>query len=250
VTSPSRPWVRAEGLGAAAPRRLLVTALAVVDGVLLASWIPHYLTWPWWPDLDAFAVLAQAWEVGLLPYRDMAAFNFPGQIYLMWALGKVFGWGRTAPFYALDAGLVVTLGLALVMWSRRRFSTVLPGLVGSTAFLGYRFWALARESHAISMAVDETLFPALALAVRADDEKKSTSLKSERNSGTVSPLAYGLDRLSVPVFDRRSNPGNRCGARKGKQLFENLVLGRLGGEGPPVKHQPHERAVGVADVPT
>jgi hypothetical protein len=35
------------------------------------------------------------------------------------------------------------------------------------------------------------------------------------------------------VFDEhwcRSKPGNRCGARKGKQLFENLVLGRLGGE--------------------
>jgi hypothetical protein len=59
--------------------------------------------------------------------------------------------------------------------------------------------------------------------------KKTPSLKSELNSGTVSSLAYGLDRLSVPVFDRRSNPGNRCGARKGKRFFENsglVVAGR------------------------
>src|SRR5262249_28932931 len=113
----------------------LAPALAVTVGLLLASWIPDYLTWPWWADLDAFAVLAQAWDTGLLPYRDIAAFNFPGQIYAMWTLGKLFGWGRTAPFYALDAGLVVTFGVALTAWSLRRFDTVLPGLLGYTGFL-------------------------------------------------------------------------------------------------------------------
>src|SRR5262249_14802844 len=91
---------------------------------------------PWWADPDAFAVLAQAWEDGRRPYRDLEAFNFPGPIYLMWVLGRVFGWGRTVPFYAVDAGLVVILGLALIVWSRRRFATFLPGLVGYTAFLG------------------------------------------------------------------------------------------------------------------
>ena len=35
--------------------------------------------------------------------RDILAYNFPGQIYHFWALGKVFGWGRTVPLYAVKA---------------------------------------------------------------------------------------------------------------------------------------------------
>jgi hypothetical protein len=114
-----------------------VIVLLLLDILLLATWVPHYLTWPWWPDTDAFAVLAQSWQAGILPYRDIAAFNFPGQTYVMWLFGSLFGWGRTSPFYALDATLVVTLGLALILWSRRCFGSILPGLVGYTAFLGY-----------------------------------------------------------------------------------------------------------------
>lgn len=61
----------------------------------LATWLPHYLLWPWSRDADTFATLAQSWDAGIRPYRDIRGYNFPGAIYLSWLLGKSFGWGRT-----------------------------------------------------------------------------------------------------------------------------------------------------------
>jgi hypothetical protein len=104
---------------------------------LLFAWVPHYVTWPWCRDVDTFSTLALGWDLGTLPYRDILVFNFPGHIYLHWVLGKVFGWGRTVPFYALDAAGVVTLGIALAAWSRRMFGSVLAGLVSYVVFLSF-----------------------------------------------------------------------------------------------------------------
>ena len=114
----------------------LAMAVGLVCLGFLTAWVPHYLTWPWSRDEDTFAVLALSWDRGILPYRDIRAYNFPGETYLFWGLGKVFGWGRTIPFYALDASCVVLLGGALVAWSRRKLDGALPGLVGYLAFLG------------------------------------------------------------------------------------------------------------------
>ena len=115
--------------------------LAKVVGLVcigfLIAWAPHYLTWPWSGDEDTYALLALSWDRGILPYRDIRTFNVPGEIYLFWGLGKVFGWGRTVPFYALDASCVVLLGVVVVAWSRRKLDGALPGLVGYLAFLGY-----------------------------------------------------------------------------------------------------------------
>lgn len=112
-------------------------AIALLCVAQLATWIPHYLTWPWFADHDVFATLAQGWDAGLMPYRDLAGNNFPGTVYLFWVLGRAFGWGRTVPFYAVDAGLVCSLGVAMILWSRRRFARILPGLVGYATFLSY-----------------------------------------------------------------------------------------------------------------
>jgi hypothetical protein len=84
-----------------------------------------------------FATVAHSWDVGRPPYRDSWCNNFPGTIYLFWLLGKVFGWGDALPLYATDASLVVGLGVALLVWSRRLFASVLPGLVGYLTFLSY-----------------------------------------------------------------------------------------------------------------
>jgi hypothetical protein len=111
--------------------------MAALCALLLAGWLPHYLTWPWWPDLDAFAAIAQGWDAGIRPYRDVSLFNFPGQIEILWLLGKAFGWGRTWPIYALDATLLVTLGAALTAWSRRSFGRSSPGLIGFLGFVYY-----------------------------------------------------------------------------------------------------------------
>ncbi len=115
---------------------VLTVLVAMLALGLLATWLPHYLTWPWWPDVDTYAAISLGWEHGVLPYRDVVIFNFPGQIYLHWLVGKVFGWGHTAPIYAVDAGLLVGLGILLAGWSRRRFGRRLPGLVGFLAILG------------------------------------------------------------------------------------------------------------------
>jgi hypothetical protein len=115
----------------------LPLALAATALVLLAGWVPHYLTWPWWADTDQFAISALSWEAGIRPYRDLTDFDFPGPIYVLWVLGKVFGWGKTAPYYAFDAALVVLLGIVLANWSRRLFGQFLPGLVGYLLVLAY-----------------------------------------------------------------------------------------------------------------
>ena len=115
----------------------LTVALMLLCGFQLGTWIPHYLTWPWFADHDVFATLALGWEHGQLPYRDLAGNNFPGSIYLFWIVGKLFGWGRTVPFLALDASFVLIFGATLLAWSRRRFGRTLPGVVGFAVFLTY-----------------------------------------------------------------------------------------------------------------
>jgi hypothetical protein len=115
----------------------LAVALAVLVCVQLLLWVPYYLTWPWWTDHDVFATLAHGWDAGRRPYRDLVGNNFPATIYLFWVLGKLFGWGRTAPLYAFDAGLVGLLGVLMISWSRRVLRRALPALVGYTLFLGY-----------------------------------------------------------------------------------------------------------------
>ncbi|MBX6312941.1 MAG: hypothetical protein IRY99_08515 [Isosphaeraceae bacterium] len=153
---------RPEGLAAWALRGPAPITLATGCALLLATWVPHYLTWPWWADTDQFAVSALAWDNGLRPYRDLADFDFPGPIYLFYILGKVFGWGRTVPLYAVDAALLLALGVALAAWSRRLFGKALPGLVSYFLFLGFYLsldYALVaqREWHASFFVVSGLL---------------------------------------------------------------------------------------------
>lgn len=116
----------------------LTVALGTWILVLLALWVPHYLTWPIWSDVDHFATMSMSWDRGThLPYRDLFTFNLPGQIYLFWVVGKLMGWGNTAGLYTLDATFIILLGLAMVLWSRSLFGRMLPGIVGYLAFLGY-----------------------------------------------------------------------------------------------------------------
>lgn len=124
----------------------------------LECWMLSYLAWPWSPDHDVFATLARSWDAGMLPYRDMEANNLPATIYVYWVLGKVFGWGRTMPFFALDATLVVLLGIVMLAWSWRRFETALPAAVGWLWFLRYYLgldYSMAgeRDWHASLLAV-------------------------------------------------------------------------------------------------
>lgn len=117
--------------------RYLSTALACLCVVQLGTWLPFYLTWPWFADHDVFATMAQGWDAGLLPYRDLIGNNFPGTIYLFWCLGKVFGWGCVPALYAVDAALLVLFGGMLVHWGRVRFGRALPGVAGYLLILSY-----------------------------------------------------------------------------------------------------------------
>ena len=100
----------------------------------LVTWLPTYLTWPWYTDSEHFAMLARLWDSGGLPYRDMFSTQFPGEIYLHWLLGKLLGWGNTVAYYAVDAALVIAFGALLVLWGRRRVGSALPGWIGFSTF--------------------------------------------------------------------------------------------------------------------
>ena len=126
---PSEP---SKGIVAGPAGSILLGLLALL---ILIGWLPHYLTWPWWADLDAYATIARGWDAGILPYRDVTIFNFPGQIELFWLLGHAFGWGRTWPIYALDASMTLGACGLLIWWSRRRFGSTFPGWVGVVALL-------------------------------------------------------------------------------------------------------------------
>jgi hypothetical protein len=136
-TRAGRVLARVDSLATYDLYRMLSILLGVTCGGFLAAWVPHYLTWPYSRDEDTFSVLAMSWDRGILPYRDIRAYNFPGETYLFWVLGKSFGWGRTTPFYVFDAGCVVLLGIVLILWSRRKFGGAVPGLFGYLAFLRF-----------------------------------------------------------------------------------------------------------------
>jgi hypothetical protein len=128
---------RLEGAAGFALAGGLSAVVVAFSLVLLALWVPHYLLWPWSRDSDTFATIAQSWEAGILPYRDIRGYNFPGAIYLFWVLGKVAGWGRTWTLYAVDAAALVLLGITLADWSRRTLGGRLPGLVAYLIFLTF-----------------------------------------------------------------------------------------------------------------
>ena len=114
----------------------LPAVAAVACLVLIAAWLPLYLTWPINRDDDAFATLAMGWDLGVRPYRDARAYNFPGHTYLFWVLGRLFGWERiTVPYLAIDAAGTVALVMGLACWGRRRLGGALPGLVAALAVL-------------------------------------------------------------------------------------------------------------------
>lgn len=104
---------------------------------VLAIWLPQYLLLPLFTDHDHFAMLAQSWDLGVLPYRSHHSNQFPGELYLFGVLGKLTGWGQARPFYALDAAMVAVFGLMLGLWSRRHLGRALYGLVGFAVLLSF-----------------------------------------------------------------------------------------------------------------
>ncbi len=128
---------RVDALGDVAISGGLTILVAASCLAFLATWVPHYLLWPWSRDADTFATLAQSWDAGIRPYRDIRGYNFPGAIYLAWVLGKSFGWGRTWALYAFDATALVALGGFLAAWSRRCLGRMFPGLASYLVFLTF-----------------------------------------------------------------------------------------------------------------
>jgi hypothetical protein len=115
---------------------------AVLVGIVIleyGSWFAQYLAWPWWADHDVFATMAQAWDAGQKPYRDLYSNNFPGTIYLFWLVGKLCGWGNELAYNALDAFLLGGFGATVLMWGRCRLGSWLPGALTLFALAHYYF---------------------------------------------------------------------------------------------------------------
>ena len=75
-------------------RWVVAPLVALWCAFLVLTWLPSYLTWPWQNDSEHFAMLAQLWDSGKLPYRDMFSTQFPGEIYIHYLLGKVVRLGQ------------------------------------------------------------------------------------------------------------------------------------------------------------
>jgi hypothetical protein len=167
----------------------LTVFLSLVCLFMLATWIPHYVTWPWYCDHDHFAELAQLWDSGTArPYRDVFSFQFPGEIYVFWVLGRVFGWGNSIAFYAFDAILVIGFGVILSLWSRRLCGRIAPGLIGYSVFLYYYLGldyrlAAQRDWHTAFLALLGLLLP---------------DLLSGRRGRITSGAAFGLSLVFRP----------------------------------------------------
>lgn len=112
-------------------------AVSALVAIVLASWAPHYLTWPYWTDHDVIATLALGWDQGRLPWRDQFGFQFPGEIELYWVLGRVFGWGWSLPFYAADLALLGALLTTVAVSCRACLGRWLPGLTACLSIIGY-----------------------------------------------------------------------------------------------------------------
>ena len=150
-------------------RWVLTPLVGLWCGFLVMTWLPIYLTWPWYTDSEHFALLARLWESGKLPYRDMFSTQFPGEIYLYWLLGKLFGWGNTVAYYAVDAGMAIAFGALLLLWGWRRVESALPGWIGFSTFLLYyvsqnNLIAGQREWHAAFLMLCSLLLPGIGSA--------------------------------------------------------------------------------------
>jgi hypothetical protein len=132
-------WVldRVEAVCRTLLERWLVVGFMGLSILWLLMWLPHYPNWPLCRDADNYAQMAQEWDSGVLPYRDIRSFNFPGHMYLHWILGKLFGWGHTGLFYTFDATALLCLGAVIIAWSRRRLGQSLPGTAAYLIFLAY-----------------------------------------------------------------------------------------------------------------
>ena len=114
--------------------RALTGLVLAATAVLVALWLPNYLRWPLYWDTEHFAQMAREWDAGLArPYKEFLSYNWPGQLYLCWAGGKLFGWGKSSAVNAMDVLLLAGFSVCILAWSRRCFGRVLPG---SVALLG------------------------------------------------------------------------------------------------------------------
>ncbi len=167
----------------------LTAFLSSVCIFMLATWIPHYVTWPWFCDHDHFAQVAQLWNSGTArPYRDVFTFQFPGEIYVFLVLGKLFGWGNSIAFYAFDAIVVVVFGVLLSLWSRRLFGQIAPGLVGYSFFL---YFYLGLDYHLAAQRDWHAAFLALLGLLLSD-------ILPDRRGRIASGAAFGLSLVFRP----------------------------------------------------
>lgn len=152
----------------------LMIALGLFAFAVFALWLPGYLTWPMWADHDVFAVLAQGWSAGELPFRDRPSTNFPGPIYQAWIFGQLFGWGGSRIVYAFDATLLVTLALSCIAWSKLRLGWYLPGTVAAAILVSYH--ASHDFAHAAQRDWQATAYALFAMLIVAGRSRPRISL--------------------------------------------------------------------------
>jgi hypothetical protein len=204
----------------------LTIAAVAVCVALLATWVPHYLLWPWHRDSDTFATMAQSWDAGILPYRDIRGYNFPGAIYLFWLLGRVAGWGRTWALYAVDATGLVLLGVTLAAWSRRCLGSLWPGvaayLVFLTFYLNLDYQSVAQRDWHASLCM---VLGLLTLQAWPGRTSRILSALLAALALTIRPhVVVFLPALWAAIAERIEQPGTRpTGSRPPRGLVRSFA---------------------------
>ncbi len=134
---PEKTWLISEGYCQKFLRLTLQWILTIIIALWFLLWAPHYLYRPWWMDLEHFSVSAHSWDQGVKPYRDLIDFNFPGPIYIMWMIGKLFGWDHPMAANFLDIMVCIVLFCLTIRWSKRVFDSSTAGLIGCILMARY-----------------------------------------------------------------------------------------------------------------
>jgi len=139
--------VRPESSQDAAPIRAPRTAVArggvgVVVGLALAgaAWLLwRLLGFEYGLDQGIYGAVADVMHAGGVPYRDAWDFKPPG-IFFVYALARsLFGEGMAA-VRILEAGSMLSLGLAFALFSRRFTGLWAPGLLGAALAISGHVW--------------------------------------------------------------------------------------------------------------
>lgn len=128
-------------------------------------WVPEYLVQPIWTDHEHMMVMAHLWDQGEFPWTAMHTYQFPGGMETAWLSSRLFGWGNSIGFFAMNLTLIGLTGMTMAAWARRNLGFAAYGFLGFLALMfveaAQPFTGVAqRDSQTTWLAMTALLAPA------------------------------------------------------------------------------------------